>query len=70
MVMEETLELSGLFYRLSGQDLGDSFPEFVVQEEAGRQESFPRITLLSSFVQGNGINNQGGALAPAGYMIQ
>jgi hypothetical protein len=37
MMMEETLELSGLFYRLSGQDLGDSFPEFVVQEEAGRQ---------------------------------
>jgi hypothetical protein len=44
VILEETLGLSGLFYRLSGQDLGDSFSEFDVQEEAGRQESFPRIT--------------------------
>jgi hypothetical protein len=30
------LGLSGLFYRLSVQDLGDSFPEFDVQEETKR----------------------------------
>jgi hypothetical protein len=44
LLMEETLELSGLFYRLSVQDLGDSFPEFDVQEETRRQQPFPRIT--------------------------
>jgi hypothetical protein len=44
MMMEETLALSGLFYGLSVQDLGDPSPEFDVQEETRRQESFPRIT--------------------------
>jgi hypothetical protein len=43
-MMEETLELSGLFYRLAVQDLGDSFPEFDVPEETRRPKSFPRIT--------------------------
>jgi hypothetical protein len=44
LMMEEALGLSGLFYRLSVQDLGDSFPEIDVQEETRRQELFPRIT--------------------------
>jgi hypothetical protein len=44
MMTEEPLGLSGLLYRLSVRDLGDSFPEFDVQEETRRQESFPRIT--------------------------
>jgi hypothetical protein len=44
LMMEETLGLSGLFYRLSVQDLVDSFPEFDVQEETRSQELFPRIT--------------------------
>jgi hypothetical protein len=38
LMMEEALGLSGLFYRLSVQDLGDSFPEIDVQEETRRQE--------------------------------